>query len=68
MAKSKKKSIYEDGVRFEVTPYGLVCCLNENKDKKHQCLDCKFCQWCSDSRCSLCLRQGEHGKDNTGSI
>jgi hypothetical protein len=68
MAKSKKKFIYEDGIRFEVTPYGLVCCLMEDKDKKHHCLDCKFCQWCSDSRCSLCLRQGEHGQDSTGSI
>jgi hypothetical protein len=60
MAKSKKEFIYEGGVRFEITPYGLVCCLKEDTDKKHHCLDCKFCQWCSDSRCSLCLRQGEY--------
>ncbi|MBT0654656.1 hypothetical protein [Geomobilimonas luticola] len=26
--------------------------------KKHPCPDCTFCQWCSDDRCSLCLRQG----------
>ena len=26
--------------------------------KKHPCPDCTFCQWCSDERCSLCLRQG----------
>lgn len=25
--------------------------------KKHPCPDCRFCQWCSDDRCALCLRQ-----------
>ena len=60
MANAEKKFIYANGVYFEVTPHGLICCLEENKDKKHCCLDCKFCQWCSDSRCSLCLRQGEY--------
>lgn len=25
--------------------------------KKRPCPDCTFCQWCSDDRCSLCLRQ-----------
>jgi len=64
MAGRDKKFIYEDGVCFEVTPYGLVCCLEESKDKKHPCPDCKFCQWCSDSRCSLCLRQGEYCRDS----
>ena len=24
--------------------------------KKHPCPDCSFCQWCSDDRCTLCLR------------
>jgi len=24
-------------------------------EKKHPCPDCKFCQWCSDDRCHLCL-------------
>jgi len=24
--------------------------------KKHSCPDCRFCQWCGDDRCSLCLR------------
>ncbi len=24
--------------------------------KKHPCDDCQKCQWCSDTRCSLCLR------------
>ncbi len=23
--------------------------------KKHPCPDCRFCQWCSDDRCQLCL-------------
>jgi hypothetical protein len=62
MADGDKKFIYEDGVRFEVTPYGLICCLKECKDKKHQCPDCKFCQWCSESRCSLCLDQGRYDR------
>ncbi|MDD2501850.1 MAG: hypothetical protein PHN92_13665 [Geobacter sp.] len=26
--------------------------------KKHSCPDCRFCQWCSDDRCSLCLKKG----------
>ena len=25
--------------------------------KKHNCKDCFSCQWCSDERCSLCLRE-----------
>ncbi|RQW87101.1 MAG: hypothetical protein EHM79_08470 [Geobacter sp.] len=25
--------------------------------KKHPCPDCLCCQWCSDSRCGMCLRQ-----------
>ncbi len=25
-------------------------------EKKHPCPDCLKCQWCSDTRCSLCLR------------
>ncbi|MRR56319.1 MAG: hypothetical protein EG822_17770 [Deltaproteobacteria bacterium] len=25
--------------------------------KKHPCPDCICCQWCSDSRCGMCLRQ-----------
>jgi hypothetical protein len=27
----------------------------ENTPKKHPCPDCRFCQWCSDDRCQLCL-------------
>lgn len=22
--------------------------------KKHPCKDCRFCQWCSESRCDVC--------------
>jgi len=25
--------------------------------KKHPCPDCRFCQWCSDDRCNLCLKK-----------
>ena len=25
-------------------------------EKKHPCPDCAMCQWCSDDRCRLCLR------------
>ena len=60
MANPEKKFIYENGVRFEVTPYGLFCFPEEDGRKKHHCPDCKFCQWCSGSRCSLCVRQGEY--------
>jgi len=30
----------------------------EAKEKKHPCPDCRCCQWCSDSRCGVCLRRG----------
>ncbi|MBE2887486.1 hypothetical protein [Geobacter anodireducens] len=30
--------------------------------KKHPCPDCRFCQWCGDDRCSLCLRGCAKGK------
>ena len=26
------------------------------QERKHQCKDCFFCQWCSDDRCSSCLK------------
>jgi len=29
--------------------------------KKHPCPDCRSCQWCSDSRCRMCLRSGNSG-------
>ena len=28
--------------------------MTEVDQKKHPCTDCRFCQWCSDDRCSLC--------------
>ena len=27
-----------------------------DKEKKHPCPDCTYCQWCSDDRCRMCLR------------
>lgn len=30
---------------------------DEQSPKKHPCVDCYRCQWCSDNRCGLCLRQ-----------
>lgn len=27
--------------------------------KKHPCPDCRQCQWCSDTRCSVCLRDSK---------
>jgi hypothetical protein len=63
MAEDEKEFIYKGGVRFEVTSYGLVCCLEESKNKKHQCPDCKFCQWCSNLRCSGCLDQGRYDRE-----
>jgi hypothetical protein len=24
---------------------------------KHPCPDCRFCQWCSDTRCAICLKE-----------
>jgi len=63
MADPEKKYIYEGGVRFEVTPYGLVCCLEDTNYKKHNCPDCKFCQWCPQNRCSGCRGEKEVKKN-----
>jgi hypothetical protein len=30
---------------------------NPHPQKKHPCPDCTFCQWCSDERCALCLKE-----------
>ena len=30
--------------------------------KKHPCGDCRFCQWCSDDRCSMCRSHKGCGK------
>lgn len=24
---------------------------------KHPCPDCRFCQWCADTRCAVCLKE-----------
>jgi hypothetical protein len=57
MENSSKIFVYRDGLRFEVTPNGLFYAPEELPGaKKHPCPDCKFCQWCVDSRCSLCRR------------
>lgn len=33
--------------------------MNSSSPKKHPCPDCHHCQWCSDTRCSMCLRSGK---------
>jgi hypothetical protein len=55
-----KNFVYKDGLRFEVTPDGLFYAPEEHPEgKKHPCPDCRFCQWCADSRCSLCRCQDD---------
>ena len=55
MEHPQKRFIYKDGVRFEVTPAGLFYAPEGSPlPKKHPCPDCRFCQWCADSRCNLC--------------
>jgi hypothetical protein len=62
MKGSGKTFVYENGVRFEVTPSGWVYAPEPGTTpKKHDCPDCLFCQGCSDSRCSLCRRQCKGG-------
>jgi hypothetical protein len=29
----------------------------EKQERKHNCPDCVMCQWCSDSRCAVCLKR-----------
>jgi hypothetical protein len=37
---------------------GLVYEPEPNQqDSKHNCKDCFFCQWCSDVKCELCLKE-----------
>gem|GEM_PF-1639576 len=31
--------------------------MSDEAVKKHPCLDCFSCQWCSDKRCHICLSQ-----------
>jgi hypothetical protein len=69
MEESGKTFVYENGVRFEVTPHGWVYAPEAGAtSKKHDCPDCLFCQGCSDSRCSLCRRScGGDAKGSPGS-
>jgi hypothetical protein len=61
MENSSKIFVYRDGLRFEVTPDGLFYAPEELPGaKKYPCPDCKFCQGCADSRCSLCRREKKH--------
>jgi hypothetical protein len=41
---------------------GKVFQPDDNGDKKHNCLDCYFCQWCSDERCTACLKNKKRKK------
>jgi hypothetical protein len=46
---------------------GKLYIPEENKcRKKHDCKDCYSCQMCSDSKCSLCLKNKARGKGNIG--
>ena len=36
---------------------GKIWIPEELKEKKHNCTDCFACQFCSDSRCELCLKK-----------
>jgi len=57
MKVSSQRFIYKDGLRFEVTPDGLLYAPEGAPGgKKHPCPDCHFCQWCADSRCDACLQ------------
>jgi len=38
--------------------------INPGK-KKNPCRDCYSCQYCSDERCELCLRNKVRGKKNS---
>jgi hypothetical protein len=62
----KKEFIDQDGNLFSVTPQGLFYCPKASGAKKHSCPDCYFCQWCSDSRCSLCRRVSDSGPAEKG--
>ena len=34
----------------------MGCCKGKNgKEQKHPCKDCYSCQFCSDTRCRICL-------------
>jgi len=35
---------------------------HDQAGSKHKCKDCFCCQWCSDSRCRLCLKSKGRSK------
>ena len=42
-----------------------TACCRENREirgQKHPCKDCNSCQFCSDTRCGVCLAQKKHKK------
>ncbi|MBI5207400.1 MAG: hypothetical protein HY934_06365 [Candidatus Firestonebacteria bacterium] len=43
----------------------LIYVPEQNEEnKKHNCKDCFSCQWCSDTRCELCLKERSKCKRN----
>jgi len=56
---SKENPNYKriDGIK------GLVYIPQNRGPKKYPCEDCYFCQFCADTRCSLCLSQKSGKKD-----
>ena len=36
---------------------GLIYVPDSTGPKKHNCKDCFFCQFCSDEKCSACLKR-----------
>ena len=35
---------------------------DEARPKKHPCVDCFDCQWCSDARCESCRKKATCGR------
>lgn len=37
-------------------------------ERKHECLDCYFCQWCNNDKCTMCREQhscnSNHGNND----
>ncbi len=40
-------------------PRAFIMPPDNDCPKKHPCPDCRFCQWCGDDRCALCLKKGD---------
>ena len=45
---------------------GQLFVPQRQKDRKHNCPDCDFCQWCSDARCAQCLKRKKCLKKKRG--